>query len=111
MSFMNREVTTNQLWILIDGTNGTTFVPADMAPEVARAINLGLVWMSERRANKYYDGVVYATELIEGYGARLSAPGYLDCTEWNVFDTQQAAEEYLRDEYPEDSEDGDEDEV
>lgn len=22
-----------------------------------------------------------------GYGVRLSAPGYLDCTEWEVFDT------------------------
>jgi len=37
--------------------------------------------------------------LIEGYGARLSAPGYLDCTEWAVFDTVAQAEQYLEEMY------------
>ena len=36
---------------------------------------------------------------VEGYGARLSAPGYMDCTEWTVFETREEAEEFLREEY------------
>jgi len=51
-------------------------------------------------------------ENIKGYGARLSAPGYLDCTPFVVFDTQEEAEQYLTDEYPEDGEpEDDEDEA
>ena len=34
-----------------------------------------------------------------GYGARLSAPGYMDSTSWTVFKTREDAEEFLREEY------------
>lgn len=34
-------------------------------------------------------------ELVEGWGARMSAPGYLDCTDWCVFPTREEAEEYI----------------
>ena len=37
-----------------------------------------------------------------GYGARLSAPGYMDCTDWTVFDTEQEAIDYLAETYLED---------
>ena len=37
-----------------------------------------------------------------GYGARLSAPGYMDCTDWTVFDTEQGAIDYLAETYLED---------
>ena len=43
---------------------------------------------------RFIDGGV-----IWGYGARLSAPGYLDCTDWAVFDTEDEAVEYLAEEY------------
>ena len=36
-----------------------------------------------------------ATEQTIGYGARYSAPGYLDCTEWTVFDTEAEAMRFL----------------
>lgn len=38
-------------------------------------------------------------DIIIGYGARLTAPGYLDCTEWVVFDTVQEAIDYLESMY------------
>lgn len=39
-------------------------------------------------------------ETLTGYYARLSMPGYLDCTEWaGPFDTVEEAEEYLTDTY------------
>ena len=40
-----------------------------------------------------------SVQLIEGYGARLSAPGYMDATAWTVFKTREEAEEFLREEY------------
>lgn len=35
----------------------------------------------------------------------MSALGYLDCTEWPVFDTEDEANEYLADNYPDEDED------
>ena len=34
-----------------------------------------------------------------GYLARLSAPGYLDCTEWTAHETKQQAIEHLNEMY------------
>jgi hypothetical protein len=39
-----------------------------------------------------------------GFGARMSAPGYMDCTEWCVFDTEREAEAYLAEYYEDDEE-------
>jgi hypothetical protein len=33
------------------------------------------------------------------YLARMSAPGYLDCTEWTAHDTEEQAQRYLLDTY------------
>jgi len=42
-------------------------------------------------------------EVKEGWFARLSAPGYLDCTDWDgPFKTEQEAKEYLIDIYGDD---------
>lgn len=30
-----------------------------------------------------------------GWGARMNAPGYLDCTDWVVFESRSEAEDYL----------------
>ena len=40
-----------------------------------------------------------AVAIRQGHGARLSAPGYMDCTEWTVFDTEADAAQYLLDTY------------
>ena len=52
----------------------------------------------------YCEGQVQSWELIQGYGARLSAPGYLDCTPWSVFETEEEAERYLEEMYGDDEE-------
>lgn len=106
MSLMQRQVTDKQTWILIDGTDGITFIPSDVDTRIARALNAGDDSEAERLALGYYDGSqIFSVEFTEGYGARLSAPGYMDCTPWDVFDSQAEAEQYLRDEYPEDEDD------
>ena len=42
----------------------------------------------------------------EQFGARLSMPGYLDCTEWTVFDTHEEARAFIEEEWPEEAEEG-----
>ncbi len=37
--------------------------------------------------------------MLVGYGARLSAPGYLDCTDWTVHPSVAQAIESLRDSF------------
>ena len=46
--------------------------------------------------------VIYSVECKEGWGARLSAPGYMDCTEWAVYDTEEEARAELEEMYPDD---------
>lgn len=112
MSFMEHDYTSLTTWIVIDGTNGITYLEADTFPEIQRAINLGNDSEAEELAIDYYDGhQIFSVELAEGYGARTSAPGYLDCTEWSVFDTLEAAREYLNEYYPDDSEDDESEDV
>lgn len=38
-------------------------------------------------------------EVLTGWLARMSAPGYLDCTDWTTHKSEQAAQAYLADMY------------
>lgn len=51
-------------------------------------------WSNERMEESDYE----VTESW-GYGARLSAPGYSDCTDWEVFDSVKEAADYLLNTY------------
>lgn len=42
---------------------------------------------------------IHSVQAVFGHGVRLSAPGYLDCTEWSVFDTEEEAVKYLDEMY------------
>jgi hypothetical protein len=98
MGFMEKQVTDKQMWIEIDGPCGTTWVPADIARDVVVAVKLGNESRAKELALEFYEGsTVWTVDLREGYGARFSAPGYMDCTEWSVFDTAEDAEAYLAD--------------
>jgi hypothetical protein len=96
MGFMEKQVSDKRTWLEIDGTNGITAVDAQDAPNVAIAVRLGNDSRAEELALEFYDGSqVFSVEIKEGFGARMSAPGYLDATEWTVFDTAEEAEKYL----------------
>jgi len=79
-------------WHKVDGTAGTSWFPADN--------------FTADEATTEYDGEADTVETIHGYGARLSAPGYLDCTDWTVFATYEEAARYLVDTYGNDVEIG-----
>lgn len=72
-------------WYIVETNNGTEYIPTDV--------------MSEEEIIKEYGVDPEDIEEMEGWGARLSAPGYMDATDWVVFDTEEEAMEYLLDTY------------
>jgi hypothetical protein len=54
---------------------------------------------------------INSIEQVKGWGAMLSAPGYMDRTDLSVYDTEQAAIDGLKDMYGDDEDEMDEDEV
>ena len=89
---MQPEITLKLYWYEVDGDFGTEYFESSF------------VTAKEAREN-YFGNDVYSVERIKGHGARLSMPGYMDCTEWSVFDTAEEAAEYLLEmyyDYPDD---------
>ena len=88
--FMQEQVTHLMEWWKVDGPEGTQYFPADdfTAAQAAEAYE--------------FPQAIGTIERVVGCGARLSAPGYMDCTEWCVFATEDEAEEYLRDTFGDD---------
>jgi hypothetical protein len=108
-SFMRHQATGLQNWLRVETTHGTEFVSiADTSLFVRDSETLTHPMTDAERADvvakirQYTDGEPQSWENVKGYGARLSAPGYLDCTEWTVFDTEEEARAYLEEMYPED---------
>jgi hypothetical protein len=91
MAFMEPEVLDKQEWAEIETNNGTSWVPLDVlsASEAASA----------RRGDfepllKYTEGTKAYNDqsrIRKGYGVRLSAPGYMDATEWEVYGSKKEA--------------------
>ena len=105
MSFMQRQITYRIDWLSVETTHGTWFVPKDdlklMYPDSESALGDNYE-DAVADIEPYVEGKIQSWKTVKGYGARLSAPGYLDCTEWSVFDTVEEAQEYLDEMYPED---------
>ena len=100
-------------WLEVDGACGIEAVPADlvyipkwMTPDfdydtdcMEEDSDLRNVLDSVEDFIESNVDAVTSVQFIEGDGARLSAPGYMDCTDWAVFKTLEEAEEFLREEY------------
>ncbi len=116
MSFMQPEIV-HGLWLRVDTMSGTWWVPEylvgpvflkqDVAYEVdwyslepdskLRALVLDLEDYVEADRTE-----IYELTLVEGWGGRMSAPGYTDCTEWTVLPEREDVEAVLEDMYGED---------
>lgn len=96
MSFMQEQIIYDR-WIEIDSKEGTFFIPQDLIGKT-----------TEPRLSDCAPFIpclpqnVISMRIIDGYGARLSAPGYLDCTEWTVFPTKEQAQKFLTEMYGDD---------
>jgi hypothetical protein len=89
MGFMEPEVTERMAGWRVETTHGTWFVPGD-------------VESSPEALADYVSGEVEDVEPIKGYFGRMSAPGYLDATDWTFGETaeevwQELAEYYGKD--------------
>lgn len=107
MAHMQHDITEKQYgWCVETKDAGTCFVPGDVTPVPD--------WLAKGVVIKLSDNVFdYLRPMIEDYVeghniesieailphyfARLSAPGYMDCTEWCAFATLKEARDYLRD--------------
>ena len=91
-SFMQPQMTNQQWWFYYETTEGgTTWVPAELFSKDALAEELG-------------DDLVGSIGVTTGYGVRRSAPGYLDCTPWEVFEDSGSAWEAYEELIAEDEE-------
>ena len=110
MAFMQRQITEKQSWIEIETSNGTVFVQGSLVGFIRDSqTNTHQLTDKERekivsKLTDYCEGTVEEWKTIQGYGARLYAPGYMDCTEWTVFDTEEEAEQHLEEMYGDDQE-------
>ena len=100
--FMQRQITRSQNWLRVETTQGTEFISvAETSLFVRDSVTQTHPMTDAERAatiakiRPYTTGEPQSWENVIGYGARLSAPGYLDCTEWSVFDTEDEANAYL----------------
>ena len=108
-------------WYLVETTNGTDIVSADVSGELGIPVGHTVhrdddnVTAAEWRAivvllRDYIDVThspmqdVQSVECVEMWGARYSADGFLDCTDWVLGETEEEAEEECRAVYGDDEE-------
>jgi hypothetical protein len=98
-------------WITIDGPMGGESIEADLVDanavqeliariDAGEQVNLRDTVLADYTEND----TAYSIDIQTGFGARLSAPGYMDKTDWTVFDTEEEAAKYLQETYGNDEE-------
>ena len=89
--FMEPQIVKDQ-WVEVDGSEGGSLIPAELTGGLTTPTALA----------DYYVGEIYEAELVTGWAARLSAPGYMDATEWmGLYDTPEEAAAALVEAYAE----------
>ena len=73
-------------WYKVETSDGTWWVPDDCVGNVIEDI---------QEFESYVEGIPQSYEKQHGFGARLSAPGFNDKTEWCVFKTEPEAVDHL----------------
>ena len=105
--FMEPEITVKQRGWRIETKQGSTFLPGSVVDPPAyiktgKVIDEGDLGFTEiaDEVSAYTDGgKVLEVEVVEGYFYRLSAPGYLDCTDWSVARTLKEAKDDLKEQF------------
>lgn len=114
MHFMEPQITHKMNWLAIDG-NGIDYLPEDVVDtsrikellkiEDEEALDLVMeyiIWPAIKDYVKVHNfAAIESLEVITGYGVRLSAPGYLDCTDWEVYGSLREAIKRARELYRE----------
>lgn len=104
-------------WFVVDGDCGTEWVPCGVCGNITRKLTSGKVHKKGAAFSELASLVSDFIESSEIYsvtwhkrkiGARLSASGYMDCTDWAVFGDECEARAYIRERYEVDPDTGDE---
>ncbi len=101
MSFMEQQITELCSWYEIDGDVGVEFVPFDLVGEVDldEFDDYSNHPIPAQLTDYVETSQATRIEVVEGFGARMSAPGYLDCTCWCVYHSIEEAEDHLEEMY------------
>lgn len=102
MSFMQRQITEKMDWLEIDGEVGIEWVPLKDANLDAEAVVAMIDQDNFTQLHDFYSAGsagIFTVEIVNGHGCRLSAPGYMDCTDWTVYPTAEECREYLEETY------------
>ena len=90
MSFMEPELTKKIKWVKVDDPkNGITYIQGIFFEEEIFPKDVQIFLDFDQSEGT-------EISLVEGYGVRLSAPGYIDCTEWEVFSLEREAKKRFR---------------
>lgn len=100
MLFMKPDIRGPQTWFEIDGDQGIVAVPIDLVGPVDLKecqTHIDKYETVPPEFKDYYSGQrCWSIERKDdAWGARMSAPGYMDCTEWSVFDSESGAKAYI----------------
>ena len=94
MPFMEVQITTRIKWITIDSEQGSVSIPFDDLSKDEREAAESEEEIDHEILLKYALGSrLEGVSVEEGYGVHLSAPGYMDQTEWEVYETPEEAGE------------------
>lgn len=118
-------------WYVVDGDHGGDVIPSDVigklddCPSLAvrriafrndanQSIGPESPWFADHAAalRDYHESTeLHSIELVRGWCARYSAPGYMDCTPWcGPYATEDEAEQECRALYGDDEDEDDSDE-
>lgn len=109
MAFMVPQFESGE-WVEVETTEGVTFIPPGLVtlPDEADFDNdgdfdqEGYNDAAAEIVRDYIGGEFISVSTRQGVGARLSAPGYLDSTDWSVYDSYAEAVEGIADDVLED---------
>ena len=106
--FMEPEVWETD-FILLDGDMGTDVIPADVVDYTPTSEDEDSETIPDELADYTENTTMYSIEKKHGWVGRLSAPGYLDATEYTYGNTEQEVRDELSDMYGDDEDGDDED--
>lgn len=94
MAFMVPQVERGAWFVVELADGGSEVVPTDVVGDVNPETPEGLAAFLD-----YVEGAPESAERRECWAARLSAPGYMDCTPWTLADSEAEARRELRDSF------------
>ena len=97
MSFMQKQIYYGD-YFEVETTQGNEIVPCDV---IGRTMSVDVSALLDYLEGSPWDNDAMI-DVQTGYLARMTAPGYLDCTSWGVYETESEARVALDRMYGED---------